>query len=253
MAQAIDFRDIRSGEPDAILAGLWRQIMRNYGMDRARLDDLVTDFSRQMSFFTEEKQSQYRGNVLSDLLAERMTWGTFLRGVRALKMRKMDFIVHLHHLRYITEHTMVKEFAPPDVDIDATPEDGKKPPTELHFLFISIMRDLGVSSTDVQNLMTKYMVRTRVPLTPKNKTHVRGNIKKDLLGERLSWASFIRGLNFLEITKFEVEIVLYPKKGRSTRHSRVIILNDAQDLREELDIIANSSNIGDTSFQSPTQ
>lgn len=253
MAQATDFRDIRTGEPDAVLAGVWRQIMRNYGMDFARLDDLVTDYSKLMTFMTPEKQSQYRGNVLSDLKGERMTWGTFLRGIRCLKMQKMDFILHLHHLNYITEHTLTKEFAPPDVDIDAIRlPNGEKPPTELYYLYTSIRHDLGISVSDVQHLLTKYMVRCRIPLTPKNKTSVRGNIKKDLFMERLSWANLIRGLNFLEIVKFEVEIVLYPKKGKSTRHRRVIILNDPQDLREELEAIDDKGSLSDTTLDTTT-
>jgi len=252
MAQATDFRDIRTGEPDAVLAGIWRQIMRNYGMDFARLDDLVTDYSKMMTFMTPEKQSQYRGNVLSDLKSEKMTWGTFLRGIRCLKMQKMDFILHLHHLQYITEHTLVKEFAPPEVDIDLPLPNGDKPPTELYYLYTSIRHDLGISVADTQQLLTKYMIRCQIPLTHKNKTSVRGNIKKDLFGERLSWASLIRGLNFLEIVKFDVEIVLYPKKGKSTRHRRTIILNDPHDLREELEAINERKDANDTQLKPAT-
>lgn len=203
-------------------------------MDKARLDDLVTEYARRMTYLTEDKRVQWRGNVLSDLLSTSMTWSTFLRGIRCLNMRKMGFTLKLHHLNIITEHTFIKEFPGADVDVESTPESGQKPPTELHLFFTSIMRDLGVSVGDVQTLLTRYMIRARVPMTTDNRTNVRGNIKKELFGERLTWPSFIRGLNFLELTKFELIVTLTPKTGRGRSHRRIIVLNDADDLRDEL-------------------
>lgn len=231
--KASDFKNIRTGEPDALLAGIWRQVMRDYEMDESRLDDLVSEFARKMTFMDAEKQMQYRGNVISDLVSEKMSWRTFLRGLRAIGVMKMDFNLTLHHLHFATEHSMLIEFPKPSVDVDLVVKGEKKPPTELHVFYMAIMRDLGIGHEIINKLITRYMARMRVPITPSNKTSARGNIKKELWMERLSWKNFVRGLNFLEVTKFEVELVLYFKRSKST-HRRVIVINDASDLMIEL-------------------
>lgn len=231
--KASDFKNIRTGEPDALLAGIWRQVMRDYEMDISRLDDLVSEFARKMTFMDTEKQLQYRGNVISDLTSEKMSWRTFLRGIRAIGVVEMDFCLVLHHLRFATEHSMLIQFPDPSVDVDFVPKGESKPPTELHVFYMAIMRDLGISNDTINKLITRYMGRMRVPITPRNKTSARGNIKKELWMERLSWKNFVRGLNFLEVTKFEIELRLTFKKSNST-HRRVIVINDADDLMIEL-------------------
>lgn len=248
---AIDFRPIRAGEPHALLAGVWRRIMRDFDLDKPRLDDLLSEHVRKLTYMDSEKQLQYRGNVLSDLLAESLTWGTFLRGLRGIGVRSVEIELRLHHLKYATVHKLPIEFPGYDVDPEARlPGQKDLPPTELHYFFMAIMRDLGMSIDDINNYLTRYMIRARIPLTSRNKTSMRGNVKKDIFQQRLSWTSFVRGLNFLEITKFEIELHLQFKNHKS-KHRHVIILNDPEDLIEELRDLIPPEDLND--FTIPTE
>ena len=78
------------------------------------------------------------------------------------------------------------------------------------------------------------MYRALIPITTKNRTHIRGNLKKELLGPKLTWRSLIKGFNFLCVVKFDMRLRLFIKNLAPTEHVRTVILNDIDDFQEDL-------------------
>lgn len=226
---------IKSGTADAVLAGIWRNILYDLDIDPARLDDLILAYTKRMVKLDPQKRAQDHGNWSSDLKEEQMTWSTFLRGPRCLGVKKMHMQFTLHHRHYQSVHTLVIEYPDPE---EITPEDSapsNKEPTELSVFFVRIMHDLGVTVGQFNQLLNTFMRRQKQ--TAGNKTFLKGNYKKEFLNQRLSWASFIRGLEFLTIPSFDLKITLEfsGKRKRVTHHRMPIVINTIEDLLVDMD------------------
>lgn len=166
-----------------------------------------------------------------------MTWLTFKRGLSCLGVKTATIVFTLNHLRHRTRHKLVLEFGEPVKLDEEADEEGKKPPTELSIFLPSIMHALGVNIATFDRLLTSYMLRHRIDPSRNKRVSVRGNLKKSLLDRRLSWANFIKGLDFLTIPSFDVEINLTfhgRRKSRKLPHTDFIIINDVEDLLAEM-------------------
>lgn len=231
------YPDIRSGTADAILAGIWRIILKDLDIDPARLYDLVASYASTMTNLDPQKRSQWHGNVLSDLRNDQMTWRTFKRGPMILKAKRVTMEFVLHHYRFKTKHSFIMEYGAPDEPEEPIDANGEKMPTELSVFFNSIMEELGVSVTEFNRLLSSYMRRMKIPITPSNRTYIRGNFKKEFTGLRLSWASFIRGLDFLTVPSFDLTVTIEYKgrRERKSSHTTNVILNDISDMLADMD------------------
>lgn len=190
-----------------------------------------------MTQLDEKKRVQYYGNVLSDLQAGAMTWRTFKRGPMILGATKMTMLFTLHHLRCQTTHRLVIQY-PPASEVDVSSATSKSEPTELSLFFTNILMDLGVNVGTFNRLLTVYMRRHHVSVTPSNRTYMRGNLKKEFQGKRLSWASFNRGIDFLTIPRYDVQIDLEFKNKRNHSkklHETTVVLNDLSDMMSDMD------------------
>ena len=70
----------------------------------------------------------------------------------------------------------------------------------------------------------KYMAEAGLDTNIKQASNARRNLKKELLSTSLSWRVFIKGLIFLRVRKFDLNIRLYHNDGSITNHSRTVIL-----------------------------
>lgn len=228
---------IKTGEPHAILAGIWRKILQDLDIDPTRLDGLVEQYSRRMTHVSPQKRTSWYGNVSPDLIEPSITWMTFLRGPRVLGAKKMTLEFVLKHRFVRTRHTLIIEYGPPDQPEEILTDKGEKPPTELSLFFTRIMFDLGVSPSTFNNLLTCYMRRTlRVESTPSNRSFLRGNYRKEFINPRLSWISFIKGLDFLTIPEFDLYITIETggRRGKTTHHHERIVLNEISDMLADM-------------------
>lgn len=224
---------IKSGTADAVLAGIWRKICYDLDIDDARLDDLILGYTKKMTYNDAQKRSQDYGNWSSDLRQGQMTWTTFLRGPRCLNVKRMSMEFKLHHLRYSSYHTLVKEYPPPGVMVEET--ETADTVTELSQFLMQIMHDLGVTISKISELLNVFVRRqTRLSGT---KPSLKGNVKKEFFNPRLSWANFIRALDFLTIPSFDLKITLefYGKRKKVTYHRMSIVINTVEDLLSFMD------------------
>lgn len=240
MSTTDNFQEIRTGTADAILAGLWRRILTDYDIGPARLDDLVNQYSKKMTHLEPNKRAQFYGNVLSDLKSDQITWSTFKRGPMVLNAKKVTMTFTLHHRYCQTEHSFSFEYGAPN-EPEVIPEGllKKDIPTELGTFLANIMSSLGVDVTTFNHLLSGYMKRNKIDSTQGKRMHVRTNLRKDLLQKRLSWAGFMRGLDFLTIqkldVKIELEFVSRSNRVKRSKHYERIILNSIEDMLADMD------------------
>ena len=102
--------------------------------------------------------------------------------------------------------------------------------------FHTLLNDLGVDLGKFDKLLASYMYRAMIPITTKNRTHVRGNLKKELLGPNLTWRSLIKGFNFLCVVRLEVKLKLFIKNMVPSEHNRTVALNDIEDFQDDLKV-----------------
>lgn len=96
----------------------------------------------------------------------------------------------------------------------------------LASLFRTILFDIGIDTGKFNILLERYMIRAGLPNNIRESSSVRGNLKKELLKNSISWKVFIKGLMFLNITKFELVIRLHHSNKIVTEHKKTVALDE---------------------------
>lgn len=197
----------------------------------------MEQYSRKMTHVTPAKRTSWYGNVSPDLIEPSITWMTFLRGPRVLGAKRMILEFVLRHRFVRTRHTLIIEYGAPNEPEEVLTADDKKPPTELSLFLARIMNDLGVNMSRFNDLLTCYMRRVlRAESTPSNRSFLRGNYRKEFIHPRLSWTSFLKGLDFLTIPEFDLNITIEftGRRGKTTHHHSRIVLNEISDMLADM-------------------
>lgn len=218
--------DIRTGTADSILAGLWRQIKKELDVDDTKVESLIDIYSNTIPADNQEHRTQIRGNLRSELSKDTMTWKTFLKGIKVLRAKRVEMQFVLHHVTLVSQHNLIL-----DIDEEDHSEEEAPKRNQLSDFFHNLLNDLGIDIGKFDRLLSSYMLRAQIPITTKNRTHLRGNLKKELLGPKLTWRSLIKGFNFLCVVKFEIRTKLFLKNSVSSEHRRVVVLNDIEDFQ----------------------
>lgn len=217
--------DMKTGAPDSILSGLWRTIRKDFDIDDAKVEDLIFKYANQDKDRNANQKSQLRGNLRGEINKEGMTWDTFAKAMRVLRAKDVSLTFKLKHLRLQSVHS---------IDLELSKERGKDEPSQLSMFFHAILHDLGITANIFEKLLRSYMVRSRIPVTAANRTQVRGNLKKELMGPDLSWKGFVKGMCYLCVTEFEILVTITLKNGRCSHHIRTFALNEMEDFQTDL-------------------
>lgn len=215
--------DISTGAADSILAGLWRKIKKDYDIDPSKLEDLIYRYADCVKTDNPDQRSQLRGNLRDSLRKDTMTWGAFIEAMNVIRVKKLVVSMVLTHGTDQTQHCLIVDLTEP-VDF-VLGQDGKMR-NQVSLFFHQILHELGINPGKFEKLLNGYMVRARIPVTAVNRTHVRGNLKKELLGPKMSWKSFIKGIFFLSISRFDITAELTMRADVVSKHTRTIILDD---------------------------
>jgi hypothetical protein len=106
----------------------------------------------------------------------------------------------------------------------------------LSSLYKSILHTLNITPTKFAYLMEKHMNDPSNKLDLSNRvkmTTYRGNIKKNLLSDKMTWKFFCMGIRFLQIPKFEIVIRLHNHNGHITEHSKMVHLIGSEEIDDE--------------------
>lgn len=102
----------------------------------------------------------------------------------------------------------------------------------LSSLYRKILFDLNIDFTRFNHLTEQYIIRAGLARHAKETTSVRGNLKKELLHDRMSWKVFIKGLNFLRVVRFDITIRLYHHNQKLTEHTKTVVLYSSEDTHD---------------------
>lgn len=246
-------REVASGAAATMLKSMWDLILRDYGVDAPRVEDLITEFSKKMTQEPLAKQQSWRGNLISDLRCDTLTWKDFIRALRITGAYQAEMIFDLHHQRYNTKHRFLVPLPPPtepekgvteEVYDEVKKEYVKKPVlTDLAVFMRAITNELGIDFVKREALLNSFIRRYRLLDTARNKSHVRGNLIKTLTAERLQFPHFIMGFSYLEVLALDWTINLHFKQGK-TRRERISSHKDSFTFHDPEDFETQSSGWG---------
>lgn len=226
---------IQSGGVDSILAGLWRKVLQDLEVDDAALLDRIDRYSKKVTTNFPDRAAQIRGNLRTDVYKEAMTWYTFTKCLRVLGVEYFEIDFTLKHLRSITTHRLkVKLDDTFFEDEKDSEEKDTKDPTVLSVFFNEILHQLNVGVHLFEALLEQYMRRAKVTANIRNRTHIRGYLKKDFSAPKMSWKSFVKGMIFLCVLAMDLKMTLHHRKNYQTTHDYRVVLSDTEDYIEEL-------------------
>lgn len=226
---------LQTGGVDSILAGLWRKILIDLDVDDSTLLDKIDRYSKKATKDQPERAAQIRGNLRTDVNKEAMTWYTFTKCLQVLGVEYMEIKFTLHHLRMNSIHLLTVPLNEKMLIADEDDEEkDPKEPTLLSTFFKGILHNLGVGVNMFESLLEQYMRREKVSINLRNKTHIRGYLKKDFSAPKMSWKSFVKGMIFLCVLKMNMEASLRLRKNQLSTHHYEVLLGDVEDYNEEL-------------------
>lgn len=99
----------------------------------------------------------------------------------------------------------------------------------LTSLYRTIMFGLGITADRYDALMARYIQKALFDTSRKEKAMVRIGLSKELLKESMTWKTFVKGIKFLNVPKFELYLTLWQSTGNMTMHS-IAVSSDEYDL-----------------------
>lgn len=226
--QGLDLSPINSGGDDSVLAAIWRKILRDLDADESALYDRIERLAEKVSKEHPEKASQIRGNLRTDIAKSAMTWFTFKKVLRVIDTQYFEMEFNLTHLNGKSKHTLRVT-----LDDNFLEKESDKP-SDLSTFFRQIQYDLGIGITKYEELLESYMRREKLVVDLRNKTNVRGYLKKDFSSPKMTWRTFMKTLVFLCVIRAEIKITLTNSRGSVSSHSYTILLGDLEDYLEEM-------------------
>lgn len=104
----------------------------------------------------------------------------------------------------------------------------------LAILFQRILFDLKIRENQFHRLMESFLMDPRNARLGdvKDRSRARGNLKKELFKNTMTWRVFVKAMRFLNIPKFELVIRLQHRNNTITEHTILVGL-DTVELTDE--------------------
>ena len=86
-------------------------------------------------------------------------------------------------------------------------------------LFRVILQDLNVSVDRYDALMIRYIQKAHLDKNRLSRADARVGLSKELLKDRMTWKTFIKGLDFINVTSFEIGFIVNYADGTAGRYT----------------------------------
>lgn len=96
----------------------------------------------------------------------------------------------------------------------------------LSRFFRNIMHSIGVEQGRFDDLIRRYIQKALLDPNRVERATARASLGKDLLKISMTWKTFIKGLAFLNVLKFELSMRLYHANGKVTDHRLDVVLDE---------------------------
>lgn len=118
-------------------------------------------------------------------------------------------------------------------DLVAAPITTGSTESVLASLLRSIMIDLNITVFKFNDLLNQFVLDPSKmgKNDEKDISSAKGNLKRELLADRISWKVFCKGLRFLNIWKFEIRIKAYHSTGEVTEHYKIVNISKEKDIK----------------------
>lgn len=231
--ELIEAEPFTTGKPDSILAGVWRQILKDLQIDNSMLYEKISMYADRLKQVPLKRRIQIRGNMRTDAFKENLTWYTFTKNLRALSADQITMVFDCQHIRRKSTH----EFVVILNDDFATKKDSDDPdpnvPSPLSAFFAKVIHDLEVDYKMFELLLELYMRRTMMDQSAQSKNDLRAYVRKEFRSNKMSWNSLIKGLSFLCILDVKLKVTLHNSFGYNTEHKYHFMLGDIDSFKEE--------------------
>jgi hypothetical protein len=226
---------IHTGTADSILSSMYRDILSDLQIkEEGRFLMLINKYvTRTIPPEDISEISSVRNILRKNLMKSVMTWKVFIKGLKVLNVKKFDLAFHLKS----TDGSSVEVAVIRTVLLD---ENAVKKEREINdsnkaisILFHDVLFEMNVNTSKFSSLIAEYIEKANIPSNIKEISSTRGNIKKELLKNTISWKVFIKGLMFLNVSRFDIGVSLHHTNGKITNHYRSVNLGtDLGDLDE---------------------
>lgn len=231
--ELIEAEPFTTGKPDSILAGVWRQILRDQNVDNAMLFEKISMYTDRLTQVPVKRRAQIRGNMRTDAFKDNLTWYTFCKNLRALSIDKVTMTFDCKHIRRTSRHVLEVPLNDDFVTKKDSEDGPSNEPSPLSAFFAKVLYDLGVDYKMFEILLELYMRRTMMDHSPQSKNDLRAYVRKEFRSNKMSWNSLIKGFSFLCILNVELVVTLHHSFGFQTNHTYKFVLGDIDDFREE--------------------
>ena len=220
-----------SGNPDSILAGVWRQILKDLQLDDAILLERISMYTDTLKNIPAKRKAQIRGNLRTDVYKENLTWYSFTKNIRVLGATALLMEFHCKHISRHSKHSLRVELNDNFFDKKKPGEDEDVSPMSA---FLSeIMFNLHIDYTMFEMLLELFMRRSNMEYSPQARNDLRAYFRKEFRSPKMSWKSLVKGLSFLCIMEVKMTITLYYGTLSETKHTYEFKLGDIEDIIED--------------------
>lgn len=98
----------------------------------------------------------------------------------------------------------------------------------LGSFFKKILVELGVGGDKLEQLVTRHINDPAGELiheSASKRSSERRNLLDQLMGDHMTFLSFVKGLHVLCVTRFEIRLTLHHRSGQQTHHQINVTLN----------------------------
>lgn len=213
--------EITVGSTSSVLSSLFRRVLNGEDISLTRFNTMMDKYIlRGMRDSSIKDASSKRGNLKNELLQDTMTWSVFIKGLHFLGINSFDVEIKL----YVHNGEDSSHFESGVLNSKMPIPENKSADRLLARLFHKILFERNYSLVEFSKLMDSYISKSSGPSNIRDVSSRKGNFKKELFKDKMSWNVFVKGITLLDVWKFDITVYLHAATGRTYVHGRSIEL-----------------------------
>lgn len=204
--------DKRIREAHGILSRMYRLILWELGITPYKWNLLLINYLDKLTVqhsLTQDRVTNERNNLRKGLSDPDMTFEMLTRGLSVLDPRAMTFKVELH---YDDEVKVLSS-----IDMLSPNEEGLGKLTRVYQNLCGILgKDVNHLETEIDAYLSNGLIREEVK--GRKKGNDKGNLRRELPGDAMTWDVFKKGLRVLAPNTTYISVVLKWNRNKSTTH-----------------------------------
>ena len=212
---------IGSGGSDAILSGLFRDVLINLHIDFGKFLSLIDRYivSHGISSNVAEL-STARSALRREFMSQTMTWKVFVKALVFLRVEKVTLELSLYrdgNEKSTHETSFDVKYA------EKENEEDDKQTNVLSAFLTEIAHDLGIQDKVFKDHMNDYVKFSKPGAEPSEQYTAKCSLRREMHKSSISWKVFVRGLIFFKTSKLIINLTLHHRNDVRTEHRKTIV------------------------------